>query len=280
MKGVPPGWPHAGHSRHVSGVHRWHVQDMGEGPAILLIHGAGGATHSWRGVAPILARTHRTIALDLPGQGFTTRGARGREGLDTAAADIAALAAAEGWAPVAVVGHSAGGALALRLAGTLAPRRLVCVNAALGDFPGLAGVLFPAMAKLLAANPLTALTVSRLATRRSAEGIIRSTGSSIDAEGMDCYAHLFADRGHVDATLRMMARWSLTQLRRDLPGIDVPTLLLTGGRDAAVPPAVSDEAAAMMRHARVRHLPGLGHLAHEEAPELVAGAILDFLDAD
>ena len=277
MKGPPPDWPNAAHSRHVAGVHRWHVQEMGAGPVAMLIHGAGGATHSWRGLVPLLSGSYRIVALDLPGQGFTTRGARGREGLDAVAADIAALAQGEGWAPHAVIGHSAGAAVALRLAQALRPARVACVNAALGDFPGLAGLLFPAMAKLLAANPLTALTVSALATRRGAEGIIRSTGSTIDAAGLDCYARLFADRGHVDATLRMMARWSLTALRRDLPGIGVPTLLVTGEGDAAVPPSVSDEAAAMMPDAAVRHLPGLGHLAHEEAPDRVAREILPFL---
>ena len=277
MRTPPAGWPHAAHSRHVAGVHRWHVQEMGTGPDLLLIHGAGGAAHSWRGMLPRLARTHRVLALDLPGQGFTTRGARGREGLDPVATDIAALAAAEGWAPAAVIGHSAGAAVALRLAGMVGASRVACVNAALGDFPGLAGLLFPAMAKLLAANPLTALTVSALATRGAAERIIRSTGSSIDDEGLDCYARLFGDRGHVDATLRMMARWSLTALRRDLPGIAIPVLLLTGDRDVAVPPEVSDEAAAMLPRAERLDLPGLGHLAHEEAPDRVADAISEFL---
>ena len=249
------------------------------GPDLLLVHGAGGATHSWRGLLPRLARTHRTIAIDLPGQGFTARGARGREGLEAVTADIAALAAAEGWAPAAVVGHSAGAAVALRLADTVGAARVACVNAALGDFPGLAGLLFPAMAKLLAANPITALTVSALASRGAAERVIRSTGSSIDDEGLACYARLFADRGHVDATLRMMARWSLTALRRDLPRIAVPVLLLTGDRDAAVPPSVSDEAAAMLPDAARLRLAGLGHLAHEEAPERVADAIAEFLEA-
>ena len=278
MRGPPPGWPHAAHSRHVAGVHRWHVQEMGAGPDLLLIHGAGGATHSWRGMMPLLARAHRVVALDLPGQGFTVRGPRGREGLEEVSADIAALCRAEGWAPRGLVGHSAGAAVALRLAGVLGPERVALVNAALGDFPGLAGLLFPAMAKLLAANPLTALAVSGLATRAAAERVIRSTGSEIDAEGLDCYARLFADRGHVDATLRMMARWSLARLRRDLPRIDVPVLLLAADGDGAVPPAVSDEAAAMLPRGEARRLPGLGHLAHEEAPERVAAAVLAFLD--
>ena len=47
--------------------HRWHVQVLGEGPTVLLLHGAGGATHSWRGLAPLLATDHRVVMLDLPG---------------------------------------------------------------------------------------------------------------------------------------------------------------------------------------------------------------------
>ena len=50
---------------------RWHVQMMGTGPQVLLLHGAGAATHSWRDVAPLLARDFTVIAPDLPGHGFT-----------------------------------------------------------------------------------------------------------------------------------------------------------------------------------------------------------------
>ncbi len=59
----------------------------------------------------------------------------------------------------------------------------------------------------------------------------------------------------------------------------MPTLLIAGEGDAAVPPSVSTEAAEAMPRARALHLPGLGHLAHEEAPEVVAAAILAHLDA-
>ena len=85
-------WPMADVSRKVlCRPHRWHVQDAGTGDTILLIHGAGGATQSWRGIFPLLAQTHRVIAIDLPGQGFTEIGARGRCGLRHMAEDIAAL---------------------------------------------------------------------------------------------------------------------------------------------------------------------------------------------
>ena len=50
---------------------RWHVQRMGAGPALLLLHGTGAATHSWRALAPLLAEHFTVVAPDLPGHGFT-----------------------------------------------------------------------------------------------------------------------------------------------------------------------------------------------------------------
>ena len=65
-------WPLREASRFVeAGGLRWHVQTLGEGPPALLIHGTAGATHSWRGLAPLLARDFRLVAPDLPGHGFT-----------------------------------------------------------------------------------------------------------------------------------------------------------------------------------------------------------------
>ena len=60
-------WPNADLSRRITGpVHRWHVQESGDGPLILLLHGAGGSTHSYRALLPHLAKFARVIALDLP----------------------------------------------------------------------------------------------------------------------------------------------------------------------------------------------------------------------
>ena len=68
----------------------------------------------------------------------------------------------------------------------------------------------------------------------------------------------------------MMANWDLEGLRRDLPRLLVPLTLVVGTRDRAIPPEVSARVAGMVRNTRVETLAGLGHLAHEEAPERVA----------
>jgi magnesium chelatase accessory protein len=272
-------WPHAVHSRFVAcRPHRWHVQEMGDsGPYIVLLHGAGGATHSWRGLMPDLARDHRVVAIDLPGQGFSAAGGRARLGLNGMAEDIASLLAQEGIVPDVLIGHSAGGALALRMAQTRPPRAVVLINGALGKFPGMAGWLFPAMAKLLSLNPLSAAVFARTAGNGGARRLIASTGSKLTDEGLALYQALISDRAHVDGTLAMMAQWQLDPLLRALPKIETPVLLITGGRDATVPPEVSDKAARALPHAERADLPTLGHLAHEEAPAEVATLIRAFL---
>jgi magnesium chelatase accessory protein len=280
---VPMGWPLREVSRaiHVR-PHLWHVQVTGAGPTLLLLHGAGGATQSWRGLAPLLSPAFRLILPDLPGQGFTRLGDRSRSGLDAMAGDLAALLEDQGWRPDAVIGHSAGAALALRLAEILPepPRAVVGLNAALGRFDGLQGVLFPALARLLALNPLVPQVFARLAGGEvQVRRLLDATGSAIDAEGLRLYRRLVSDPAHVDGTLAMMAQWQLDGLLARLPEIRLPVLLVVGTRDRAVPPAVSREAAARLPQAEVAELAGLGHLMHEEAPAAVAQILRPFLGA-
>ncbi|MCG6883983.1 MAG: alpha/beta fold hydrolase [Silicimonas sp.] len=263
--------------RIVNGPHRWHVQIAGDGPDLLLLPGSGASTHTWRAMIPELAKTHRVIALDLPGQGFTQSPNAKRSGLEETAEDIAALAQAEGWQPAAIMGHSAGVAIALRLSQMLGTPRIVGINPALDTFDGVAGWLFPFLAKLLAANPFTANLFTLGASKSRARRLIEGTGSRIGDEGLGYYTRLIADRGHVNGALQMMARWSLDGLLRDLPEIDAEVLFLTGANDTAVPPRVAEEAAARLPHARVIRLEGLGHLAHEEDPERVLSEIRPFL---
>ena len=275
-----PTWPLHHLSRRIaSKPHQWHVQETGTGPLLLLLHGAGASTHSFRALIPALSQTHRVIALDLPGQGFTRAGTKTRCGLASMTADIAHLCQQEGWHPDAILGHSAGAALALNLASRLSPApKVIALNAALGRFEGVAGWLFPVLAKVLALNPLTAMafTLGGNPTAR-ARRLIAGTGSTLDDEGYALYARLIADRAHVDGALQMMAQWNIDPLADRLPQITARTLFLAADNDRAVPPETSDRAAATMPNAALTRLPGLGHLAHEETPETVLAHITGWL---
>jgi magnesium chelatase accessory protein len=277
------GWPMADLSRIVlHRPHRWHVQEGGTGETLLLIHGAGGATMSFRGLMPILMQTHHVVAVDLPGLGFTQSGARQRSGLDPMAEDLLSLMRQQGWQPCAIIGHSAGAAIALRMAelGAVPQGQVIGINAALSNFKGMAGWLFPAMAKALALAPFTASLFAGTMTEAKVRNLIKGTGSVLDDAGIALYLRLASDRGHVDATLSMMAQWTLDGLLARMPAFPRPVTLLVGDKDTAVPPQSSRDAARILPDARVLELPGLGHLAHEEDAARVAQVILSALTAD
>ncbi|ARU02887.1 alpha/beta fold hydrolase BchO [Yoonia vestfoldensis] len=277
MRWPPRDWPLSDHSRQIlHRPHRWHVQEAGSGPLILLIHGAGGATQSFRHLFPILMQTHHVVAIDLPGQGFTQMGARQRCGLDHMAEDILSLCHAQGWDPAIILGHSAGGAIALRLWELgLRPAEIVLINAALSNFKGVAGLLFPIMAKALAATPFSASIVTVTSNRNTIRNLIRGTGSKLDDDGLALYYRLLGDRSHIDGTLSMMAQWSLDGLLARLPQISAPVHLISGLNDKTVPPSVSRDAAARLPQARLTELAQLGHLAHEENAALIAKLITE-----
>lgn len=271
-------WPHATQSRQVlCKPHKWHVQEMGSGPLLLLLHGAGGGTQSWRHMLPLLAQDYRVIAVDLPGQGFTRMGAQQRAGLAPMAEDITALCKQEGWHPAALIGHSAGAAIALEMARhNTVP--VIGINAALGNFKGLAGLLFPLMAKALAMTPGVARFFTASAARpESVKRLIDGTGSTLSHDEMRWYRALVSDRDHVAATLAMMAQWDLNPLLRALPQHRAPVLLITGDQDRSVPPSTSEEVVRKKPQADLISLKGLGHLAHEEDAAAVLASMRPFL---
>jgi magnesium chelatase accessory protein len=78
----------------------------------------------------------------------------------------------------------------------------------------------------------------------------------------------------------MMANWDLPSLRSRMGSVRNPVLLLHGESDPAIPLAWAREAQSWLPDARLDVLPGLGHLAHEEAPEKAAALIAAFLAAE
>jgi magnesium chelatase accessory protein len=271
------GWPLREASRFVrAGGLRWHVQVLGHGPVVLLLHGTGAATHSWRGIAPLLARRFTVVAPDLPGHGFSDPLPKARQSLAGMADALASLAGELEVEPAIGVGHSAGAALAMRAAldGPLVLGRIVSLNGALLPFPGMAGVLFPSLARMFGRNSLVPRLFAWRARDRSAvEHLIASTGSVLDPTGVELYARLVSNPGHVAGALAMMANWDLDALHRDLPRLTTPVHLIAGERDRTVPAAAAQQVQRLFSRASVEVLPGLGHLAHEEAPEVVAQSI-------
>ena len=271
-----PSWPNRAASRMVEADSiRFHVQEMApapgtgeEAPPLLLVHGTGASTHSFRAMLPLLAQSRRTVAVDLPGHGFT-RGARSADltlsGMARCLARLVRIIGLEEWHGA---GHSAGAAVLLQMVidRDAAPGAVTGINAALEPIRGNA--LLSPLAKLLFHNPLTAHAVAFQARySRLADRLLEASGSRIDAVGRACYGTLLADSAHVSGALGMMASWELEPLIARFVEIDVPVHLIAAADDPMVPARVSETAAALLPDCRLSLVPKGGHLWHEIAPE-------------
>jgi magnesium chelatase accessory protein len=278
---LPNDWPFKAQSSLIqSGRHRFWVADTGpkNAPSLLLLHGTGASLHSFRRTIPGLSQHYRVITPDLPGHGASATGFTGRLGLDAMAQDLWTLCDTLKIQPEAIIGHSAGAAIGLRMAELRPVPHIIGLNAALGEFDGAAAFLFPIIAKGLATLPFAATAITAFFGRPgTVERILTGTGSPLDREGRAQYLALVRDPDHVTGALGMMADWKLQPLLNRLPQTTTKVTLIASEGDRAVPAQVSIDAAKRIPGAKLHLLPKLGHLAHEEREDGLSALILDSL---
>ena len=242
-----------------------HVTECGGGPqALVFLHYFGGSGRAWEQVAVLLADRWRCVMPDLRGFGNSDAITRPYS-VNDAADEVLALVRALAIDRFGLVGHSMGGKIALVVAAR--------------QPPGLSHLV------LLAPSPptpepigaserasLLACQTSRAAARRAAR---KSCGQPLPAALV---------RQVVDDRLRTSPaawRWwiasgSCESVQAGIAQISVPVQVLSGTLDADIPTAVIErEVMARMPLARMRLLPGCGHLLPLEAPRAVAQAIRD-----
>ena len=265
-------WPRAETSRFVRvGNIDFHVQVSGAGDDVLLIHGAGASAHSFSGVAARLSERYRVITPDLPGQGFTTLLPVEAVGLAPFANYLRELMSALQATPRWIIGHSAGAALGAQYAldtETL-PKGMLCINAAFNPFGSIAAPIFSKTAKWFARSQWLPKALASPALRwRATSSMLADTGSTVDPLMIRCYDTLLGDPEHIAGTLRMMAGWDLPPLLRRLSLLQMPVWLTAAEGDRTIPPERSTSVAQNLPLARTVRIPDLGHLAHEEDPEI------------
>lgn len=271
---IPDNWPHRASSEMVAaGGVSWHVQRFGSGPVLLLIHGTGASTHSFEHLARELGGEFEIVMADLPGHGFS--GQMEAPELPLVAQALGALMARLGAAPALVAGHSAGAAIAIRMAldGVIKPQALIGLAPALQPYGGAADGIASKLARMALLNPLTPRLFAMRANTQSVARLIAKTGSRLDESGVARYQQLLKQPGHVAGALRLMAHWKLRPLLADLPRVTTPTTMVLGENDRATPAAEAWAAARRIPGCQEVRLPGLGHLAHEEDPGRTAGII-------
>jgi len=251
----------------------------GEGPPLVLIHGLGGAASNWTELVPLLRRRHRLLVPDLPGHGGSTA-LPAVSGLQPYADRVALVAESEGMLPAPVVGHSLGGMVVLRLA----LRRPADVEAVV--LAGAAGLSVGNVWGRQLLSVFTAVRPGRLAgryrslvqrshiLRRLVFGFVSVSdpvGLTDNAvEGFLAGQLLHTD---VDSAWQALRR---DDPRQELEAVRAPVLVLWGAEDVQLPLDDAFEYTRRLR-ARLRVIPGCGHLLIGERPEACADAIETFL---
>lgn len=271
-------WPNHELSEFVeAGGLRWHVQRAGSGPNLLLIHGTAASVHSWRDLIPALAEKYSVLALDLPGHGFTGQIPTAQSTIAGISNLVTELLRKLSFDPSFVVGHSAGAVILCNMAigNQVNPRVVISVNGAFLPLVGTASALFGPLAKLLATTPFLPRLLARRASHRdNVARVLEATGSHLDAVGIDLYVRLARQPAHIRGVLRMMSQWDLESFHTQLSMLRQPLALLVASKDKAVPLHQAIEVMQHVADATMFPLQDLGHLAHEERPELVTERIL------
>jgi len=258
----------------------------GTAPAVLLVHGVGDSSRTWKDVLPLLGVTRTIIAPDLLGHGASDkpRADYSVGGFANGMRDLLLLLGVE---RVTVVGQSLGGGIAQQFAyqyPELCERLVLVASGGLGSdvtpllrlaaLPGAGPVirvsaLPPVRLPLVVAASLAAWcglldvtdvdeaahVMRALREKSTRTAFLRTLRSVIDVRGQTVSS---ADRLYLAATL--------------------PTLLVWGARDPVLPVAHARATMAILPGARLEILPRAGHQPHRSDPERFVRVLEDFLD--
>jgi pimeloyl-ACP methyl ester carboxylesterase len=252
--------------------YRVHYVDVGAGPSIVLIHGFGGQTYSYRHLMPMIARDHRVIAVDLKGFGYSERDAQTDL---THAGQVAMLKSLLDKLEIdhaTFVGHSMGGGVVQRFAAAHPEMTDALVLAASVSTDDRVGqrVMPPAFV----VKPMVPL-IQRLVSSRMLRASYYDPAKLTD-DVRDEYMRPLRIRGSVDGFMAMM-RAATNPAPVDLARITQPVLILSAAHDRLVPLAVGQRIRERIPQARMVVVDKAGHMLLEEQPEDCARAILDFL---
>lgn len=256
-----------------------HVEQAGTGEPVVLLHGFGASTYSWRKVMPGLAARFRVVAIDLNGFGYTERprdlASYTREGQGQLVLDVLDALRIE---RAHVVGHSYGGGITLWLA-SRHPERFLSMVLVDSSAPTYANDRRSRAASL---KPLTSLFLRSVVLRPSTvrKGLLRSVHdpSLVTPELVQAYFDRIRIEGVIDAYYGLTVPVRGPAETVDLAKIDVPALVVWGADDRIILMRNGRQGTAKLPHGRFVVIPDTGHIAMEERPEEWLRIVLPFLE--
>ena len=276
-----PALPGTGHVA-VAGT-RLRYRKTGDGDPVLLLHGIGQSLDDWSEQHQRLSGRHTVYSVDLPGFAYSER-TPGPATLGKLAGALPAFLDALGvHGPLAVIGNSLGGAVAMKFAAEN-PHRVSAL--VLADSAGF-GKEVALVLRLLTVRPLASLLMrpGETASRRTVQSIFYDKALVTDARVNHAFAlsqrashrqtvvDIARDLGTISG---IRAAWR-TALVEALAQSDIPTLVVWGDHDHILPFSHLGAATAALPRAESHVFPSTGHMPQIERPDEFAAVVEDFL---
>jgi len=262
-----------------------HLRDEGprDDPApVVLLHGTSSSLHTWEGWARALKTGRRVITLDLPGFGLTgpftgdwpAEDYRG----DTLARFVITLLDRLQVQRFVVGGNSLGGEIAWRMA-TLQPQRVAGLILVAASGPAHEAQAVPAglwLARVPVLNRVGEHLLPRSLVATSVASVYGDPGK-VTAALVDRYFELTLREGNRRALTQRLAARVAGQDEERIATLKLPTLILWGGRDRLIPPAVGKVFESRVPGSRRVVFDDLGHVPQEEDPARTVEPVREFL---
>jgi pimeloyl-ACP methyl ester carboxylesterase len=273
-QGAMPGEPKEASFVEVGGARVRYV-DVGKGPAVVMIHGFASSLETWAPVIPELAKTHRVLALDLKGFGWTDR-PPGDYSPHAEAQLVSALMEERGISSAAVVAHSWGSSVALDLARSEPEKvtQLVLYDAWVYEEQ------LPSFFQLSRASGVGELLFALFYDQRPDERLGQAffDPELVPEELVEGVERALLRPGTKAAALAAARGQRFAEVEGEYSKVTVPALLLWGREDHVTTLAVGERLSRDLPHARLVVYPRCGHFPMLEAAPASTAELVKFLE--
>ncbi len=258
---------------------RLHYRDEGTGPPVVLLHANFASLVMWEPWARELRDRYRVVRLDMTSHGLTGADPTGDYGMPRTVALLQGFLDAREIDSAVFVGTSIGGTTAIRLAAA-EPRRvraLVLINP--GAIEGKR--MRPGRERI----PGWASILTVYTPRAAAKYLLTHAfgdPSKVTDDMVDEWWEMWRHEGNRKAILERLGQYQATDIDAQLAGVRSPVLLVWGERDPQTPLEQAEELRGLLTQApsvQLAVLPGVGHMAVQEAPRESLAATLTFVES-
>jgi pimeloyl-ACP methyl ester carboxylesterase len=247
-----------------------YVDKKGSGPAVILVHGLGAYSFSWRDTVAALSKHYTTYAVDLPGFGLSP--APSDYTVEAQAVAVADFIKAAGLSNPIIIGHSMGGAVCLYLAtqvGAPSLKKMILIAPVTSPpkpSPGGDNV---------GASPgmdLSSFLVTRVLNKAYAKP------ERITTPQVDGYAKGLSSASQQEAFSIYTSKLSkISFSASELGRIKVKTLIIWGEDDKILCIKRGEDLERALPDAKLERIKSCGHIPHEEQPKETNDLIESFL---